>query len=346
MSARINASPRQLFLLLLVIAVTIAAGGAFLINRSLFQSLPGLEQATVIEVQPGSSLTRLGMELQRQGLLRSPRMLNLLARYRGVAGAIKPGEYELTPGMSAAQLLDKLVAGSNVQYRLTLVEGWTVARALEEIWRANKIKRQLQRYDPPGVASLLGLELDNPEGMLFPDTYFYTAGTTDIELLQRAGQRLQQMLDSAWQARLGALPYENSYEALILASIIEKESSQASERGEIAGVFVRRLEQGMRLQSDPTVIYGMGLAFDGNLTRADLQAETPYNTYRIFGLPPTPIALAGLDSIRASLNPVESDALYFVATGDGGHYFSATLEEHNAAVERYQLQPTSQDSLE
>ncbi len=331
--------------IIILLCVAIAGVVIFYFDRALYRPLPGLDTPQVFEVAPGSSLTRVGESLQSRGLLRSPRLLNGLARLRGVSGQIKPGEYELTPGMSAAQLLDKMVAGDNVQYRVTLVEGWTVAQALDQIWQGNKIQRTLDSYDPARVSALLELEGDNPEGMLFPDTYFYTAGTTDVELLQRSRQQLEAVLSEQWENRLGALPYEDSYDALILASIIEKESAATSERGDIAGVFIRRLERGMRLQSDPTVIYGMGSQFNGDLTRADLQAETPYNTYRIAGLPPTPIALAGLESIRASLNPVESDYLYFVATGDGGHYFSSTLEEHNAAVERFQLAQPDQENL-
>ena len=172
--------------------------------------------------------------------------------------------------------------------------------------------------------------------MLFPDTYFYTAGTSDLEILRRAQRRLAQVLDQEWENRADNLPLQSAYEALILASIIEKESGLLSERERIAGVFVRRLQRGMRLQSDPTVIYGMGESFDGNLRRVDLETSTPYNTYRINGLPPSPIAMAGRDAIHASLHPVEEDVLYFVATGDGGHYFSVSLDEHNAAVRRYQ----------
>ncbi|MEO1932376.1 MAG: endolytic transglycosylase MltG [Pseudohongiella sp.] len=232
--------------------------------------------------------------------------------------------------------LRKFVAGETLQYRLTLVEGWTFDQALNEIWLSEKVNIELTGLSKSEISVSLNLETENPEGMFFPDTYFYTAGTSDREILLRAKENLENILADAWGNRLGALPLESSYEALILASIIEKESSVESERGHISGVFVRRLEQGMRLQSDPTVIYGLGPDFDGSIKSKDLRNETAYNTYRIKGLPPTPIALAGIESIEASVNPLPSNYLYFVATGDGGHKFSSSLEEHNAAVNEYQ----------
>jgi UPF0755 protein len=219
---------------------------------------------------------------------------------------------------------------------VTLVEGWTFDEAIREIWRSEKVDIELVNLSKQEISEILDLEIENPEGMLFPDTYFYTKGTSDREILLMAKENLDNILADAWANRLGALPLESSYDALILASIIEKESSVNAERGDISGVFLRRIEQGMRLQSDPTVIYGLGSNFEGNITLEDLRNETTYNTYRINGLPPTPIALAGLDSIIASVNPVSSSYLYFVATGDGGHKFSSSLEEHNAAVNEYQ----------
>lgn len=292
----------------------------------------------MFEVTAGSSLSRVSRELNQAGLLEYPTLFNLLARWRGVENLIQTGEYQLQTGISAAQLLQKMVDGDTVQYRVTLVEGWTFNQALDAIWQSEKIQRELESTEPSAIAASMGLDYDNPEGLLYPDTYFYTAGTSDLQLLNRAHLALNDVLDSAWEARLGALPFENPYQALVLASIIEKESAAGSERGHIAGVFVRRLELGMRLQSDPTVIYGMGDSFAGNITRSDLTAETDYNTYRIDGLPPTPIALAGIESINASLNPLPSDYLYFVSRGDGSHHFSSTLEQHNDAVNRFQRQ--------
>ncbi len=263
-------------------------------------------------------------------------MFRLLARWRGVENVIKTGEHEIPAQLSPSQLLTSLVQGNIKQYRVTLVEGWTFRQALEAIWSSEKTVRELQEYDPRIISEKMELAVPDPEGLLFPDTYFYTAGTTDLQILRRANSRLNDVLENAWGQRLGALPYTSAYEALVLASVIEKESAYGAERGHVAGVFVRRLETGMRLQSDPTVIYGLGEDFDGNLTRSHLQELTPYNTYRIAALPPTPIALAGLESITASLHPLPSDYLYFVAKGNGEHHFSKTLEEHNAAVKIYQ----------
>ena len=291
-----------------------------------------------IEIVAGSSLSRVAAELGEAGFLRSPIIFKLMARVRGVENSIRTGEYELQPGITPVQLLDKIVNGESVQYRITLVEGWTFEQALQAIWSADNIVPSLDGLSMAEVSASMNLGRENPEGLLYPDTYFYTKGTSDIELLLRASEKLNTVLSDAWAARLGALPYADQYEALTMASIIEKESASNSERGLIAAVFVSRMELGMRLQSDPTVIYGMGDRYAGNIRREDLSEQTPYNTYRIDGLPPTPIALSGEESIVAALNPEQTDYLYFVAKGDGSHHFSRTLDEHNAAVREYQLQ--------
>jgi len=319
--------------------------GVWFFARSVSAPMAGLSAPEVYEVRPGSSLNRVAADLHAQGQLFHPLVLRLLARWRGVGATIQQGEYRLEPGMSAADLLEAMVSGDTVQYRVTLVEGWTIREALAALQRADNVTSRLPaNADLADIARAMAVPQDNPEGLVFPDTYFYTKGTSDVEILRRGYQRLQTVLQQAWEDRLGALPYETPYEALIMASIIEKESAAASERGHIAGVFVRRLEQGMRLQSDPTVIYGVGDSFDGDLRREDLRTTTDYNTYRINGLPPTPIALAGRESIHASLNPLPSDYLYFVSRGDGSHQFSATLEAHNAAVNRFQRQAGNQNN--
>lgn len=291
-----------------------------------------------IEIVAGSSLSRVAAELGEAGFLRSPIIFKLMARVRGVENSIRTGEYELQPGITPVQLLDKIVNGESVQYRITLVEGWTFEQALQAIWSADNIVPSLDGLSMAEVSASMNLGRENPEGLLYPDTYFYTKGTSDIELLLRASEKLNTVLSDAWAARLGALPYADQYEALTMASIIEKESASNSERGLIAAVFVSRMELGMRLQSDPTVIYGMGDRYAGNIRREDLSEQTPYNTYRIGGLPPTPIALSGEESIVAALNPEQTDYLYFVAKGDGSHHFSRTLDEHNTVVREYQLQ--------
>ena len=310
--------------------------------RSLYMPISSQGEASIFEVSAGSSLSRVAMELASEGVIQGPQLFKLLALWRGVDQQIKVGEYRLESGISPAELLTKMVVGDTIQYRVTLVEGWTFRQALQAIGRSEKIDARLQSATDQELAALLEIDRPSPEGQLFPDTYFYSAGTTDVEILRRAHRRLQQMLASAWESRLGALPYDNAYEALILASIIEKESALGTERGHISGVFIRRLESGMRLQSDPTVIYGLGENYSGDLSRADLAATTAYNTYRIEGLPPTPIALTGMESISASLNPLPSEYLYFVARGDGSHEFSSSLAEHNDAVNRYQRQHSTQ----
>ena len=332
---------------LLIASVTILAifvAGAVLSYRSLVSEITlrspeiSTELSPVkIEVMAGSSLSRVAIELAEAGYLPSPTLFKLWARLKGAENSIQTGEYELHSGITPAQLLDKIVRGESVQYRITLVEGWTFQQALNALWSAGNIRSSLNNSSPADIAQQMSLDYENPEGLLYPDTYFYTKGTLDIELLRRANERLNTVLSEAWESRLGSLPFANSYEALTMASIIEKESARNSERGLIAAVFVGRLDLGMRLQSDPTIIYGMGDRYAGNITRADLLEETPYNTYRIDGIPPTPIALSGEASIVAALNPSASDFLYFVAKGDGSHQFSRSLEEHNAAVREYQL---------
>ena len=308
------------------------------IYRSLYTHTAQVSEAEIFEVLPGSSLSAVANELEEKDYIVNAFTFKLLARLRGVEGSIRVGEYELSPSLTASDLLDKIVSGDSVQYRVTLVEGWTFQQALEEIWNREKISLELKDKNPLEISRLLGIDQETPEGMLFPDTYFYTKGESDLDLLLRANRRLNEVLKQSWESRLGALPFESSYEALILASIVEKESANNSERGHVAGVFVRMLETGMRLQSDPTVIYGMGDRYQGNIARTDLQEQTDYNTYRISGLPPSPIALAGLESINATLNPLESDYLYFVSRGDGSHQFSSNLEQHNQAVQEFQRQ--------
>jgi UPF0755 protein len=296
-----------------------------------------LSDTLVFEVSPGSSLSGVSDRLAREGWLENPFLFVLWARLTGNAERLQAGEYELSPVTTPRQLLQKLVSGEVKQYQLTLLEGWTFRQALEEIWRSSGVVSTLGGQSHARIAAQLSLSHSNPEGLIFPDTYFYVKGVSDLEILQRAADRLQSILTENWNERLGALPFDDPYQALILASIVEKETALPSERGRVAGVFVRRLEQGIRLQSDPTVIYGMGETYDGNIDRNALNEMTPYNTYRISGLPPTPIALAGAESIHASVNPETTDSLYFVSRGDGSHYFSATLEEHNEAVRRFQL---------
>ena len=325
-----------LCLLLLILLIPLLAL-AYLIN-DLNQPMEIQGESIMFVVESGTSLTRVANELESMDLIDNSGSMTLYARIQRTAASIQSGEYELTDGMTSMDFLRKMLAGDTYQYRITLIEGWTLEQALNEIWSDSNIVRELNSSSGELVADSLNLVEESVEGLFYPDTYFFTRGTTDREILIRAYERMKEVLTEAWESRLGALPYNDAYDALIMASIIEKESAEESERGHIAGVFVRRLELGMRLQSDPTVIYGMGDNFDGDIRREDLLEETAYNTYRINGLPPTPIALAGIDSINASLNPLPSDYLYFVSRGNGTHYFSSSLQEHNDAVSRFQLE--------
>lgn len=295
-----------------------------------------LQTAHMLDVSSGATLTRIVKELEKDKVLTHAADLLLYAKLSGTATRIKAGEYELTAGLSARGLLDLLASGKVSYHQLRLGEGWTLRQALVSIQSNPAIVTTLNVDDTAALQASFGTSV-YPEGLFFPDTYNFTKGTTDLELLQRAKQLMEDVLSLEWSARDAGLPYETPYDALILASIIEKETSLPQEQDKIAGVFIRRLQLKMRLQTDPTVIYGLGPAFDGNLTRANLQQDSDWNTYTRSGLPATPIALPGLGAIEASMHPDQSDALYFVARGDGSHYFSSTLEEHNRAVRQYQL---------
>lgn len=294
-------------------------------------------QESVFPVRPGSHLKSVIKELSALGILRSPGYFEWYARVTGLASKIKAGEYRLTSGMTPIDLMALLVSGKSISYSLTLIEGWNFRQVRAAIDRHPEIKKTLSGMSDAEVMDHLGFAGLHPEGRFYPDTYLFPKNSTDASLLKRAFSRMESILAEAWKARAGGLPLSSSYEALILASIIERETGAAKERGQIAGVFVRRLRKGMRLQTDPTVIYGMGEDFDGNIRRKDLKKDTAYNTYVHKGLPPTPISMPGGDSIRAAVHPSDDNSLYFVAKGNGEHYFSSTLEQHNSAVRKYQL---------
>jgi len=298
------------------------------------------EKPVVYSVEPGTTFRTVVNDLRERGWWNHPERYFLWqVRQRDIGGKLKTGEYEIVPGMTALQLMDHLVSGRTVQYKVTLLEGWTFAQVRAEIEKSDVLRQTLKGLDDAVVMERLGHPGQHPEGRFFPDTYNVTRKTTDLELLGRAHERMQEVLREAWEKRADGLPYKNAEEPLIMASIVEKETGLAAERPQIASVFVQRLKRGMRLQTDPTVIYGIGKSYDGDIRRRDLETDTPYNTYTRDGLPPTPIAMPGRDAIEAALNPAASDALYFVARGDGSHVFSRTLEEHNRAVAKYQLGP-------
>ncbi len=299
--------------------------------------LPIAESGYHHVITAGTSLKRFSANLHQAGILPHPFYFKWMARFAGDTQAIKAGEYLFAPGITPPKLLQQVVSGAVVQHAFTIVEGWTFSQLLEALRHDDVITHTLDDLGPEEVMQRLGYAGQHAEGRFMPDTYHFPRDTSDVAFLQRAYQTMTDLLNAEWGQRDQGLPYKNAYEALIMASIIEKETALPEERSEVAGVFVRRLERGMRLQTDPTVIYGLGDRFDGNLRRRDLSSDSPYNTYMHSGLPPTPIALPGRASLHAALHPAAGDAIYFVARGDGSHVFSATLEAHNKAVRRYQI---------
>ena len=299
--------------------------------------IPGLDRSLRYTLAPGMGLHAMVRTLHRQGVITHPDYLMWYARWQGRANHIEVGEYEFPPGSTPAQMLDKLFKGDVIQYALTIPEGWTFQQMLRALNQQDKLQHLVTGLSDEQIMVKLGHAREHPEGRFYPDTYHFTRNTRDLSLLKQAYQSMAERLDREWQQRATGLPYHDPYEALIMASIIEKETAIPDERKKIAGVFVRRLQKHMRLQTDPTVIYGLGNRYHGNLRRRDLKAPSPYNTYLQRGLPPTPIALPGGDALHAALHPAAGKALYFVARGDGSHQFSATIGEHNAAVRKYQL---------
>lgn len=297
------------------------------------------DQGMQFTISPGASIAGIAQRLEGQGVIRSSFYLQVYARLKGLAPRIQAGEYAISPDSTPRVMVEQWVAGRVIQYVLTIVEGWTFQQMLEAVANHEKIEQSLRGLDGSEIMARLGHPGEHPEGRFFPDTYHFPAGTRDLTFLKRAYQAMEKRLNQVWENRAPGLPLKNPYQALILASIIEKETGLASERRQIAGVFVRRLKKGMPLQTDPTVIYGMGESYEGFIRKRDLRTDTSYNTYTRRGLPPTPIALPGADSLAAAVNPAVGTALYFVARGDGGHVFSDTLREHNRAVRKYILGP-------
>ncbi|MCL7743452.1 endolytic transglycosylase MltG [Guyparkeria hydrothermalis] len=300
-----------------------------------YWQIPLAEQDTTVQIEPGESMRDVAATLHETRPALPARVIYWTARFRGQARQIQAGEYEIRAGERLPSLLDRMVAGDVIEYRFTVPEGVRASEFLAQLAKAPKVRRTLDSMTPKAVIEALDLPVDHLEGWLFPTTYHYPSGTTDVALLRRAYRHMREELDAAWAGRADDLPIDSPYEALILASLIEKETAVPDERGQIAGVFVNRLERGMRLQTDPTVIYGMGDAYEGRLYTRHLREDTPYNTYTRDGLPPTPIALPSAASLRAATRPEETKALYFVADGTGGHTFSRTLKEHNRAVSRW-----------
>jgi UPF0755 protein len=313
------------------------------------QPIAGLEAGDTLQVAQGDSFATVLRKLRKAGVDEGHDLQwRLLARRLGAAGSLKVGQYALEPQVTPRDVLLTMRDGKVISYRFTIVEGWNIRQLRAALAAATPLAQETGDVDDAGLMERLGHPGQHPEGRFLPETYVYSNGDSDLDLLARAHQAMQSALSDAWQARDPDVPLQAAEDALILASIIEKETGIASERPQIAGVFARRLELGMRLQTDPTVIYGIGSAYDGNIRRRDLVTDTPYNTYTRSGLTPTPIAMPGVDALRAAVNPAPGDALYFVALGDGSgrHAFSATLAEHNAAVARYLRQLRQSKVLE
>jgi len=325
----------------LVLLLTLAVLGAVVVKELRHRWAAPLlvpEQGFILTVTPGDSLRIVVDTLHKAEVLAYPSLAILYGRWTGLDQQIKPGEYLLPPNSTAESMLMLLQSGDVTQYQVTLPEGITLAMALDILTQQEQLKKILEGPTDPRILEMIKPQ-SHAEGLFFPDTYHYVRSDSDWSILQRAHSAMSAVLKHEWDVRASPLPYETPYEALIMASIIERETGLSEERGHISGVFVRRLQQGMLLQTDPTVIYGLGVEFDGNLQRKHLSEDSnSYNTYRHPGLPPTPIALPGQAAIHAALHPDAGNALYFVARGDGGHVFSETLTEHNQAVRQYQLQ--------
>ena len=328
---------KRLLLAGLLGAVLAAAAGAWWWQRPL--PLRPLAGQTVLDVTvpAGASARGVAEALVAAGVDTPAWLLHLGFRASGESRRIKAGSYELEAGATPQSVLDKLVRGDQALRQVTLVEGWTFRQVLAALRAAEHLQDDIGRKSPSELMVQLGYAGRHPEGRFFPDTYRYAKRSPASGVLRQAAQAMQQQVDAAWAQRQPGLPLKNADEALILASIIEKETGQAADRGQVAAVFINRLRIGMRLQTDPTVIYGLGERFDGNLRKRDLQADTPYNSYTRSGLPPTPIAMPGKAALLAAVQPAASQALYFVARGDGSSQFSATLDDHNRAVRQYQL---------
>lgn len=329
-------SGRVLGFLLLILVLLLAAAGAY-IGRYLSTPFPLTDAPRAFELSRGSTMRMAANQLAAEGLVTEPWLLTLVARVNGSAARIKAGSYEISTPLTPLQLLAKLTDGDVSSATLTLLEGWNWRQVKAALARHPELRHDTDKLSDAELLALLGSDAASPEGLFFPDTYHFAKQSSDIQVLKRAHQAMQKQLAAAWEARAANLPLKSPYEALTLASIIEKETGAAKDRAMIASVFHNRMRIGMRLQTDPTVIYGLGEAFDGNLRKVHLETDTPYNSYTRGGLPPTPIAMPGMGSLLAATNPAQSKALYFVAKGDGSSYFSTTLTEHNQAVRRYLL---------
>lgn len=321
------------FIIGVILLVSALVGGAVLWSR---QPIITSGQPIAFVVAPGSSLRSTAQQIAQAGVPIVPELFSLLARLSGKGSKLKAGHYELKPGTTPLQLVDQLARGEFAQESLVIIEGWTLRQMRQAVAAHPALKHDTAALTDQELLARISTQYPQPEGLFFPDTYLFGKGVSDLQVYRQAHAMLIKQLKQAWQQRDPALPYKTPYEALIMASIIEKETGQPAERALIAAVFINRLKKGMMLQTDPSVIYGMGAQFKGDIRKRDLLQDTPYNTYTRFGLPPTPIALPGKESIHAALHPAPVDALYFVSRGNGSSQFSNNLADHNRAVNQYQ----------
>ncbi|WP_153111420.1 endolytic transglycosylase MltG [Propionivibrio limicola] len=323
----------KILAMLCALLVAVGAGGFYWLASS---PIPLASERAEFHVTYGKGMSAVAREIAASGVPVDPWMLILLGKVYGVESSIKAGSYEISRGVTPLELLRKLTSGDVTQGEIVFIEGWNFRQIRARLEAHPDLRHDTRGLPEAEIMRMIGAPASSAEGMFFPDTYLFSKQTSDVDVLARAYRAMQQQLSREWAARAAGLPYADPYQALIMASIVEKETGRQEDRSYVASVFVNRLRLGMRLQTDPTVIYGVGEDFDGNLRKRDLLADTPYNTYTRAGLPPTPIAMPGLASLRAAVNPAPGRALYFVARGDGSSQFSETLEQHNQAVNRYQ----------
>lgn len=323
---------RYLLLLAILLAIASAAAFAWVVHAPITLKTPSVD----FHIAAGSSLRSAARQIGEAGAELNPWVFILLGKGMHADTSIKAGSYEIATGITPLQLLEKLTRGDVTQSDIAFIEGWTFRQMRERLNAHAELRHDSKDLSDDEILRHIGAKEPRAEGVFFPDTYLFAKRSSDLDVLSRAYRAMQRHLAREWEARAPGLPYGDAYQALIMASIVEKETGRDQDRPHVAAVFVNRLRQGMLLQTDPTVIYGVGEKFDGNLRKRDLQTDTPYNTYMRAGLPPTPIAMSGLASLQAALHPAENQSLYFVARGDGSSHFSRTLDEHNHAVARYQ----------
>lgn len=324
---------KKFLVLIVILALAASAMIAFWARQPILEPL---QQPIEFAIKPGSGVRSSAEQIVAAGVPLNPVLFHLLVRFSGKSAQLKAGNYELKPGTTPLGLVDQLVRGEFAQESLAIIEGWTFRQMRQAIDAHPSIRHDTARLSDKELLAKVTTEYKFPEGLFFPDTYRFAKGASDLQIYRQAHALLLKRLNDAWSKRAPDTPYKSPYEALIMASIVEKETGQKSERSMIAAVFVNRLRRGMLLQTDPTVIYGMGERFDGNIRKKDLETDTPFNTYTRAGLPPTPIALPGAESLAAALNPARSDVLYFVSRGNGTSEFSNNLADHNRAVNKYQ----------